>query len=365
MSLILYFILIFLALSFLVFFHELGHFSVARLMGVKVERFSIGFGKVLARYHCCKTEWAFSMIPLGGYVKMKGQDDSDPTLRSDDPDSYNSKKPWQRILILFAGPFANFLVAFFLYLIIALHGAPLITAKDYIPPVVGKVAPKSPAQQAGLKRGDRILSINGKSIKYWYQIGEAIQKAPKHIPFTIKRGERVIRLTLASKIIDDKNEFREKIKRKIIGISPMVKADTLIKFSPTQALFYAWNETKKSSLLIVRGVKKMSTGEVSTKNVGGPITIFDIMIKFAQAGFLYLLFISALISVNLGVLNLLPIPALDGGHIMFNLYEILTRRPLNENAYYYLTILGWIILGALMFLGLFNDFHRLLGGTNG
>ncbi len=365
MSIILYFILILLALSILVFFHELGHFTVARLMGVKVERFSIGFGKILTRKYCCKTEWAFSLIPLGGYVKMKGQDDSDPTLRSSDIDSYNSKKPWQRILILVAGPFANFLVAFFLYLIIAIHGAPLIAAKDYIPPVVGKVVPKSPAQEAGVKSGDKILSVDGKSIKYWYQIGEAIQKAPDKISLSIQRGDKILKLTLSSKIIDDKNEFHQKIKRKIIGISPMVKADTIIEFSPTQALFYAWNETKKSSLLIARGVQKMGTGEVSTKNVGGPITIFDIMIKFAQAGFLYLLFITALISVNLGVLNLLPIPALDGGHIMFNLYELITRRPLNDNAYYYLTIFGWIILGGLMFLGLFNDFHRLLGGTNG
>jgi regulator of sigma E protease len=109
----------------------------------------------------------------------------------------------------------------------------------------------------------------------------------------------------------------------------------------------------------------MSTGEVGTENVGGPLTIFDVMMKFAREGFIYLLFITALISVNLGVLNLLPIPALDGGHIMFNLYEMITRHEPSETAYYRLTVLGWFILGGIMFLGLYNDFHRLLGGAHG
>ena len=365
MSLIFYLFLALAALSVLVFFHELGHFTAARLMGVTVERFSIGFGRILSRRHCCGTEWAFSAIPLGGYVKMKGQDDSDPTLRSSDPDSYTAKKPWQRIIILLAGPLANFVVAFFLYLIIALHGAPLIAAKDYLPPVVGQVAPDSPAAKAGLKPGDKIVAVDDHPIRYWYQIGQAIQKAPEPILLSIRRDGRQLLVKLPTKVVEGENEFREKIQRRIIGISPKVSRDTVIRFSPSEALFYAWNETKKASLLIARGVKKMSTGEVGTENVGGPITIFDVMMKFAREGFIYLLFITALISVNLGVLNLLPIPALDGGHIMFNLYEMITRHEPGETAYYRLTLLGWAILGGIMFLGLYNDFHRLLGGTHG
>jgi regulator of sigma E protease len=365
MSLLFYLLIALLALSVLIFFHELGHFTVARLLGVRIERFSIGFGKVLTRKHCCGTEWALSAIPLGGYVKMKGQDDSDPTARSSDPDSYNAKKPWQRILILLAGPGANFLLSFFLYLFIALHGAPVIAARDYIPPVVGKVAPDTPAAKAGLQPGDRILAIDGTPVRYWYQIGEAIQKAPEPILVTILRNGKELTLKLHTKIVEGENEFKEKIQRRIIGISPDVSKETVIRFSPSEALFYAWNETKKAALLIATGVKKMSTGEVGTENVGGPITIFDIMMKFAQAGFIYLLFIMALISVNLGVLNLLPIPALDGGHIMFNLYEMLTRHEPSEAAYYRLTLLGWVILGGIMFLGLYNDFQRLLGGTHG
>jgi len=365
MSLILYLFVALLALSVMVFFHELGHFAAARFFGVTVERFSIGFGKVLSRKHCCGTEWAFSAVPLGGYVKMKGQDDSDPLARDHAPDSYGGKKPWQRIVILLAGPAANLVLAFFLYLWIALQGAPLVTAADYLPPVIGQVAPDSPAQQVGLQPGDRIVSVEGRPIRYWYQISEIIKKSPDPILLTVVRKGKRLRLALRTKVVEGENEFRQKIQRRIIGISPKVRRGEIIPFTPSEALSYAWRETLKASSLIARSVQKMSTGEVGAENVGGVITIFDVMMKFAREGLPYLLFIMALISVNLGVLNLLPIPALDGGHIMFNLYEIFTRRELSETALYRLTLFGWALLGGLMFLGLYNDIHRIWGGTHG
>ncbi len=134
MEIFLYIIIAIVGLSFLVFFHELGHFIAARAFGVKVERFSVGFGKVLAKRWCCSTEWVFSLIPLGGYVKMKGQDDANPLIKSSDTDSYNAKKPWQRIIILLAGPLANILTAFWIYIIIAIGGAPIITGERLYSP---------------------------------------------------------------------------------------------------------------------------------------------------------------------------------------------------------------------------------------
>jgi len=361
MSLIFYLFIAFIALSVLVFFHELGHYGAAKFFGVKVERFSIGFGKILSRKQCCGTEWAFSAIPLGGYVKMKGQDDSDPTLKSSDPDSYNSKKPWQRIIILLAGPIANLILAFFVYLFIAMGGAPAVVAVDYLPPVVNQVSPDSPAAKAGVQKGDIILQVNQAPITYWYEIGAIIRNATGDIRLKVKRGGKLLTLTLGTKVIDGKNEFQESVKRRIIGINTDISKDKVIDFSPTQALFYAWNETKKASILIATGIKKMTTGEVGAENVGGAITIFDIIMKFAERGIVYLLFVMALISVNLGVLNLLPIPALDGGHIMFNLYEMITRREPSEAALYYLTLFGWALLLGLMGLGLYNDVNRIWG----
>ncbi len=357
-----YLLVAMLALSVMVFLHEMGHYLAARAMGVKVERFSIGFGKILKKVYCCNTEWAFSAIPLGGYVKMKGQDDSNPLAKDYAPDSYSSKKPWQRIIILLAGPLANIMTAFVIYLILAFHGAPLIAASGYIEPIVGEVQKDSPAQKAGLKKGDKIVSVNGQKIIYWYQISKAITKSADPVKLKVERDGKILKLKLYTMSIRGKNEFGQNIKRRIIGIAPQIPKDKLVKFHGSEILFYAWNETKNASLLITKGVGKMATGEIGSENVGGPITIFDLLMKFAQAGFLYLLFISALFSVNLGILNLLPIPALDGGHIMFNLYEIVSGKELSENVFYKLTVLGWILLGALMMLGFYNDINRLIGG---
>jgi len=361
MSLLFYLFIALVALSVLVFFHELGHYLAAKFFGVHVERFSIGFGKILGRRHCCGTEWVFSAIPLGGYVKMKGQDDSDPTAKSSDNDSYNTKKPWQRIIILLAGPIANLILAFIVYLGIALSGAPAVVAVDYLPPVVDQVQENSPAQKAGIQIGDRIRKVNGRPITYWYEIGEQIRHSSGNILLEIERDHTRHTLTLDTLLVDGHNQFQEAVKRKIIGINTDIPKRLRIHFSPTEALFYAWNETRKSATMIAVGTKKMATGEIDSKNVGGALTIFDVIMKFAERGIVYLLFVMALISVNLGVINLLPIPALDGGHIMFNLYEMITRREPSEAALYYLTLFGWALLLGLMGLGLYNDVNRIWG----
>ena len=344
-----------LILSFLIFFHELGHFTAARFFGVQVDVFSIGFGKKLFTKMIGKTEWSLSAIPLGGYVKMKGQDDSDPTNVSYDPDSYTSKQPWQRIVILLAGPFANFLFAFFLYLAIANIGIPKLL------PTVGVVGENTPALQAGMQKGDTILAINLTPVEYWEDIGKLINSSsgtPIHV--LIKRDNERIDLTIAPKAIEDKNIFEEPIQRKIIGISPS-GAQTSVTYGLVDGIDYALNETKKASALIFKSVQKLLTGAVGADKVGGVITIIDITAQATHAGLVSLLFFTALISVNLGVLNLLPIPALDGGHIMFNLYEMIRGKAPSEMVLYRLTVGGWAILLGLMFLGVYNDINRLMG----
>ena len=348
------FLVALLVLSVLIFFHELGHFTAARFFSVQVDVFSIGFGKRLWSKKIGKTEWSLSAIPLGGYVKMKGQDDTDPTKVSYDDDSYNSKKPWQRIIILLAGPFANFLMAFMLYLAISYMGVPkLLTYVD-------KVTKDSPAYQAGLQKEDKIIQINSYNVHYWEDVGEQINASSSDITLIVERANRLVTLQLKPKVINDKNVFGEKITRRIIGISPLLKQTTL-KYGFIDGFSYAWDETVKSSLLIFQSVQKLITGVVGADKLGGIITIVDVTAEASSAGILSLFFFTALISVNLGVLNLLPIPALDGGHIMFNLYEILRGKAPSKSVMYYITLVGWALLLSLMMLGLYNDVNRLWG----
>jgi len=343
-----------LVLSLLIFFHELGHFLAARYFGVQVDVFSIGFGKRIWTKKIGKTEWSLSAIPLGGYVKMKGQDDTDPTAISHDDDSYNTKKPWQRIIILLAGPFANFATAFLLYLAIAYIGVPKLLAQ------VGKIGKDTPAHQVGLLKGDKILQVNSIHIDYWEDIGKNIEKSKGEITLLLDRNGTLMNINILPKIIEDKNIFGEKITRRIIGINPL-GTQTTAHFGFFNGFLYAWEETKKASSLIFQSVQKLITGVVGTDKLGGIITIVDVTAQASSAGILSLFFFTALISVNLGVLNLLPIPALDGGHIVFNLYEMIRGKVASEKVMITLTAIGWAMLISLMLLGLYNDVNRLWG----
>lgn len=342
-------------LSFLVFFHELGHFTAARFLGVQVDVFSIGFGKKLLSKQIGKTEWTFSLIPLGGYVKMKGQDDSDPTLISYDEDSYNSKKPWERIIILLAGPFANFLLAFFLYLTISSIGIPQLLA------TVGDVNKSNPAYKAGVQIGDKIININGQTVHYWEDIGKAIERSPSSVQMTLLRDNQYVEVTVIPELQNTKNRFQEVVQRPIIGIQPDINSTEVIQYGLEEGIQYAYEQTQNASMLILKSLQKLVAGLVPMDQLGGVVSILDITAKASSVGIVALLFFTALISVNLGILNLLPIPALDGGHIMFNLYEMITNKVPNEEVMYRLTLFGWGLLLSIMLLGFYNDINRLIG----
>ena len=343
-----------LVLSALIFFHELGHYMAARMMGVYVEVFSIGFGKKIASFKKFGTEWKIAMIPLGGYVKMKGQDDSDPTKVSIDDDSYNTKTPLQRIFILVAGPLANFVLAFVLYFVIALGGPSILS------PVIGKVMDDSPAFVAGLETNDTIRSINGVAITTWTEMADIISSSEGSLDLEIERAGFIEHKILTPKISETTNMFNEVIQKKMIGIGSAGVTHKL-ELDVSDTLSYATEQTIFASTMIFTGVQKLITGDVPAKELGGVISIVKLTSDATNAGWMSVLFFAALISVNLGVLNLLPIPALDGGHIMFNLYEMLTRRAPSEKMLINLTIAGWVILFSLMGLGLFNDINRLMG----
>jgi len=343
-----------LVLSGLIFFHELGHYLAARFVGVYVEVFSIGFGKKLFSFNKFNTQWSISAIPLGGYVKMKGQDDSDPSKKSYDADSYNTKTPLQKIFILLAGPAANFVIAFVLYFFIAL-GSP-----NVLSPVVGTVSKDSPAFVAGLQKNDTVTKINDIAITTWKDMAKAISTAQGSLNITINRDGFLEQIILTPKLQTTKNMFGEDVQRKMIGISSAGVTHKL-KLGFTQTFAYATEQTIFASTTIFTGIKKLIVGDVPVKELGGVISIVKITSDATAAGWMSVLFFAALISVNLGVLNLLPIPALDGGHIMFNLYELIFQREVNEKVIINLTIGGWVILFGLMGLGLYNDITRLVG----
>lgn len=343
-----------LVLSGLIFFHELGHYAAARFMGVYVEVFSIGFGKKLFTFTKWGTQWSISAIPLGGYVKMKGQDDSDPTKKSFDEDSYNSKTPQQRIFILLAGPFANFLLAFILYFGIALGGPQIMS------PVIGKIVKDSPAFVAGLQTNDIIKSIDGVPITTWKEMAEIIQASESSLDLEIQRKGFIEYILLTPKISESINMFNEVVQKKMIGIGSAGVSHKL-DLALGDTLSYATEQTIFASTVIFTGLKKLIFGEVPAKELGGVVSIVKLTSDATAAGWMSVLFFAALISVNLGVLNLLPIPALDGGHIMFNIYEFITRRAPSEAVLINLTIAGWVILFSLMGLGLYNDINRLMG----
>lgn len=345
-----------LVLSFLIFFHELGHFLAARFFGVHVEVFSIGFGKKVFKKVIGRTEYCLAMIPLGGYVQMKGQDDSDPTKTSTDDDSYNTKKPWQRIIILFAGPFANFLLAFLLYLAIANLGVTKLA------PIIGSVSENSPAQEIGLIKNDKIIEINGESVVTWDDLSGLIKQSDGPILITIQRDKSVKTLMATPDIKELKSIFGEPVKKRILGISPL--GETLvINFAAMNSLVFAYDETLKATTLIMTSLQKLVQGIIPAKDLGGVVSIVQVTAQASEAGIIALFALTALISVNLGVLNLLPIPALDGGHIMFNIYEMITKKAPSEKILYRMTVFGWVFLLTLMAFTIFNDFYRIFGGN--
>ncbi|MGL2748976.1 RIP metalloprotease RseP [Helicobacter pylori] len=347
------FIVAVLMLAFLIFVHELGHFVIARICGVKVEVFSIGFGKKLWFFKLFGTQFALSLIPLGGYVKLKGMDKEESGTNETADDSYAQKSPFQKLWILFGGAFFNFLFAISVYFFLALSGEKVLL------PVIGGLDKN--ALEAGLLKGDKILSINHKKIASFREIRSVVARARGELVLEIERNNQILEKRLTPKIvamISDSNDPNEMIRYKAIGIKPDMQKTGVVSYSLFQAFEQALSRFKEGVVLIVDSLRRLIMGSASVKELSGVVGIVGAL-SHANSVSMLLLF-GAFLSINLGILNLLPIPALDGaqmlGVVFKNIFNI-TLPAFMQNA---LWLAGVGFLVFIMFLGLFNDLTRLL-----
>ena len=342
-----------IALALLILVHEFGHFVVARMFNIKVITFSIGFGKKLFRCVRGETEYAISAVPMGGYVKLLGESPDEEISEEDKSRSFSHKPPYVRILIAFAGPLFNILLALVVFYFVSIIGYNVPSAR------VGRVAENTPAQAAGIKAGDIIAKIDGKEIKEFLDVASSIDQAKgETVEVTIDRAGTPINLTVKPRGIEEKDIFGEKYKRKILGIE---RSDEVIKRrqSPGKAVGLAFYMTWEYSRITVVGVVKIIQGSISPRNIGGPVLIFQEASKRAKKGLGDFVFFFALISINLGIINLLPIPVLDGGHILFNTIEIVIRRKISPKLQEVAQTVGLVILLLIMVFAFYNDFDRI------
>jgi regulator of sigma E protease len=429
-------------LAALIFIHELGHFLAARKCGVIVEKFSIGFGKKLFGTTSQGTEFIIAAIPLGGYVKMKGEELGEET---NEEGSFSAAPPHHRLLIAFAGPLFNILFALAIYIFVFMVGV------ETIGPVIGTVKPNSPALEAGLQTGDKVVSVNNKPILFWSELQKKVYDSPgKKLDFQVESlAKGIINLEITPNSEEIKNLFGDKEKVGLIGITPLANTINYIKKEsaaekaglkindriiavgdtrifgwsdlrpaavdkPGKSLVFkiqrngteilipltpiskiikdndgknleigeigigmsgrmvlerygligsiarAIKETWEMTALIAISVQKMLFGSIPADQIGGPILIFQIYGEQAEQGFYEFIRLTALLSINLGLINLLPIPILDGGHILFFLIEMVKGRPVSEKNREIAQQIGFFMLISLMVFAFYNDIVRVI-----
>jgi regulator of sigma E protease len=439
-------------LAVLIVFHEFGHYLVARLAGVKVLRFSVGFGQIMAsRKDRHGTEWALSVVPLGGYVKMLDEHEGEVPPEQL-PQAFNRQGVGTRAAIVVAGPLANFVLAILLFWGLFMTGVPVmkpvlgeppadtpaalagihpgetvlavngeaaqswqdlhwLVLKDvlreeglvletrdaqqhaathhltlqrqdaaleqdplaelglvpYLPPipaVLGNILADSPAQRAGLQAGDRILAVDGQAVQHWHELVDLVRAAPQRLlRLRLQRDGQTLEIEVTPESVQ---EGSARIGR--IGAAPRVDAELLapyrgeVRYGPWQALWHAGARTWELASFSLEMLGRMVMGQASLKNLSGPITIADYAGQSAQGGMASFVAFLALVSVSLGVLNLLPVPLLDGGHLLYYFAEFLTGRPVPERVQEIGQKIGMGLLALLMFFALYNDLQRLFAG---
>ena len=359
------YILPFIALIVVVvFIHEYGHYYFAKRYGVGVTDFSIGFGKEMFGWNDKSgTRWKVCAIPLGGYVKFFGdrnvysQADNEKIINEfskEDQDKLFVLKPlYQRALIVFGGPLANFLLAILIFFSVY-----MFVGKDFTPAVINEVQKDSPAMIAGLKDNDIVVSIDDNKVKSIMEVSKFIMMSTdEFINFTVNRSNQDLTFRVKPNVIKSEDELGNKINKRMVGIKLGAYNNEVnhVKLGPTKALFYAVNEVYYVSISSLKYIGSMLTGNGDSSQLGGPIRIAKISGQVAEFGILPFISLMAYISISLGLINLFPIPMLDGGHLMFYGIEKVLGRPLSQKTQEGFFRIGMFLLLSLMFFTTFND----------
>lgn len=330
---IIYSILIF---CFLIFVHELGHFVVAKSCSVKVNEFAVGMGPAIFKKKKGETQYSLRAFPIGGYCAMEGEDED-----SEDPKAFNNRPIWQRACVLAAGSFMNFIVCVILLIIIAFCVGTASTT-------VENVKADSPAAVAGIKAGDEIVAVDGEKIESWEDVINTLggTKADEAV-VTVKRGDEELSLKT-------KPEFNEETGRNMIGItSKSVK-------NPAAAVVQGVKNTGNMTVLMFKTLKQLFTGEVSVNELSGPVGIVYATNEAAKSGVMYVIYLAALLSLNLAIFNMLPFPALDGGRLLFLGIRKVTGKKVSDEFEGKIHFIGICLLMALMVYVTFNDVIRFI-----
>lgn len=365
-----YGVMFLLVLTLVVFIHELGHFLVARWCGVTVKTFSIGFGpEIFGFYDKHGTRWRFAWIPLGGYVKFIDDENAssfggEKHLKpADRAGAFHSKSVGARAAVVAAGPIANFLLAIVLYSAInATVGIRIL------PPLVDAVVANSPAERAGFKSGDTILAIDGTKIDKFDDLQRIVgSSAGEELKFTVQRGSDTITLNATPNVDEQKDAMGRTFRRGLIGIQRAITPDKVktVQVSLPEAVALGVSETYVNLTQTLAGLRDIVTRRQSAEQMGGPIMMAEVTAKVAELGIEPMLRWIAFISANIGFLNLLPIPVLDGGHLMFYAFEAIRRKPASERLQQMGFQVGLALLMMLMVFVNFNDilnvWRRLVG----
>jgi regulator of sigma E protease len=339
-----------IVLGFLVIVHELGHFIACRIHRIKVEKFSIGFGPEIFHWQGKETRYAVSLFPLGGFVKPAGETVGDVGEGGAKPGDYLAATVPARIMVVISGVVMNYLFAFILFTALFMIGRPVAGT------VIGGFVDGYPAKASGLAVGDKVVEIDREAIRTWKELTDALERSSGgEASFRVLRGDRELTFAVTPKTEEGRDVFGQTVKVKRIGIIPNPEAVSFESYGLWSALQAAWTTEIELAGLTHKAIFYLVMGKLSIKNISGPVGIINMTGAAAKLGLPYVIQLMAILSVSLAVINLLPIPALDGGHLIFLLVEGVIRKPVSLRVQEWLTQAGFILLLAFMAFILYND----------